>query len=266
VGGQIAFAAFGCTFGVEATDFTLIDRLPDYLPYGWRPVHQANLDREYGVTHEQERDQSLVYSIHSDDAIVFKGAIDEAMDALERDIRLYLVDHAPDLVFVHAGVVGWRGHAIVVPAKSGAGKSSLTIELVRAGAEYYSDEFAVLDSNGMVHPFATHFQVRSRPDLRQHRRSLREVGGVAGTAPIPIGLIAAVSHRPNSVDGIESLTPGQGILELLKHVPIGPNPDKTLAFLEKAVEGARIVIGERGEAKPFARYLLNLLDGDLQTP
>jgi hypothetical protein len=26
-------------------------------------------------------------------------------------------------------------------------------ELVRAGATYYSDEFAVLDSRGRVHPF-----------------------------------------------------------------------------------------------------------------
>ena len=56
-------------------------------------------------------------------------------------------------VFVHAGVVGWKGHAIVIPGRSRSGKTTLVAELVKAGAEYYSDEFAVLDAEGRVHPF-----------------------------------------------------------------------------------------------------------------
>ena len=53
----------------------------------------------------------------------------------------------------HAGVVGWRGRAIVIPGRSHAGKSTLVAELVRRGAVYYCDEFAVLHETGRVHPY-----------------------------------------------------------------------------------------------------------------
>lgn len=263
--GKIAFTSFGCAIGVEANDPMVFDRLPDYLPYGWRAVPHSDLDRTYAVTCEQEDGMTREYAVHCGEENVFSGGIEETLDALERDIRLFLVDHARDWVFVHAGVVGWHGRAIVIPARSGAGKSSLTVELVQAGARYYSDEFAVLDASGRIHPFATPIQVRARPGMRQHRRALSEVGGVAGTEPIPIGIVAAVVFRPNSVERLEDLTPGRGILALLEHVPLGPQPDRTLAVLEHAVVGARIVTGERGEAKPFAQRLLGLLDAETET-
>jgi hypothetical protein len=43
---------------------------------------------------------------------------------------------------------------MVLPGKSFAGKTTLVAALVRAGAEYWSDEYAVLDANGDVHPYA----------------------------------------------------------------------------------------------------------------
>jgi uridine kinase len=41
---------------------------------------------------------------------------------------------------------------IAIPGRSFSGKTSLVTALVRAGAVYYSDEFAVIDRDGLVRP------------------------------------------------------------------------------------------------------------------
>ena len=75
-------------------------------------------------------------------------------------LRIEAAEYAKSKVFLHAGVVGWKGSAIVVPAKSFEGKSTLTAELVKNGAEYYSDEYAVIDELGNVHPFPRKISMR----------------------------------------------------------------------------------------------------------
>jgi predicted ATPase len=40
---------------------------------------------------------------------------------------------APRRVFVHAGVVGWKGQAILVPGRSYSGKTTLIAALMKAG-------------------------------------------------------------------------------------------------------------------------------------
>jgi hypothetical protein len=74
--------------------------------------------------------------------------------ALATHAEPFVAEHAPDHLFVHAGVVGWEGRAIVMPGTSFAGKTTLVRAWLEAGATYYSDEFAVLDRAGRVHPFA----------------------------------------------------------------------------------------------------------------
>jgi hypothetical protein len=65
------------------------------------------------------------------------------LDAFENHLQLWVAEGAPRHAFVHAGVVGWRGRAMVIPRSSHSGKSTLAAALIRAGATYYSDEYAV---------------------------------------------------------------------------------------------------------------------------
>ena len=87
---------------------------------------------------------------------------------------------------MHAGVVGWKGWALVLPGKSGAGKTTLVAELIRAGATYYSDEYAVLDERGRVHPYARPLAVRV-DGWRQRRRTPEWFGARRGTRRCPSG-------------------------------------------------------------------------------
>src|SRR5262249_29439107 len=116
------------------------------------------------------------------------------VSAFEQDVQLAVAQKARRKVFVHAGVVGWRGRGIVIPGKSFAGKSTLVHELVRAGATYYSDEFAVLDENGRVHPFARLIALRDENRVN-HKLPFAELGGTIGTTPIPVGTILVTKFR-----------------------------------------------------------------------
>src|SRR5690242_12664363 len=41
--------------------------------------------------------------------------LNELLTFIESDLRLFVAAHAKGAVFLHAGVVGWKGRAIVIP-------------------------------------------------------------------------------------------------------------------------------------------------------
>jgi hypothetical protein len=155
--------------------------------------------------------------------------------------------------------VGWRGSAILVPGRSRSGKTTLVAELVRAGATYLSDEFAVLDSRGRVHPFAKPLSVRGPGgcDVHVSRPSATDLGGVAGEAPLPVRLVVLATHRALAAWQPRTLSRGQAVLELLAHtVPARLRPAQALADLDRAVARASVIQGERGEARELVPLLL----------
>ena len=58
-------------------------------------------------------------------------------------------------VALHAGAVSWQGRTLLLPGRSGAGKSSLTAWLTANGCSYLTDELVFLpdDGSGRVIPF-----------------------------------------------------------------------------------------------------------------
>jgi hypothetical protein len=191
------------------------------------------------------------------------ASLDQAFAVLESEIRQTVAARAHRWTFVHAGVVGWRGRAIVVPGRSRSGKTTLVAELVRAGASYYSDEFAVLDRQGRVHPFAKPLSVREegRCDAHARRRPVEELGGTCGQEPLPVGLVVLAAFRPGAGWRPVRLTAGQAVLEMLTHtVPARLRPEASLDALQRAVVHASVLQGERGEARELARGLLGYLE------
>jgi hypothetical protein len=180
-----------------------------------------------------------------------------ALDAFESDVRLYVAERARRRVFVHAGVVGWRGRAIVIPGRSFSGKSSLVAALVRAGATYYSDEYAVFDEQGRVHPFLSPLSLRNKDAERPTRHRAESLGRPPGGKPLTVGLVAVSEYRAGARWRPRQLTPGQGILALLANtVPARERPAAALAALQQAVVHAPVLKGMRGEAAEVADLLL----------
>ena len=54
---------------------------------------------------------------------------------------------------VHAGAVQLGERVLLLPGVTHSGKSSLVAELLRRGAIYFSDEYALIDSEGHVYPY-----------------------------------------------------------------------------------------------------------------
>lgn len=78
---------------------------------------------------------------------------DTHLPLLEWGINYCFAARCHDHLVLHAGVVERRGHAVVLPALPGSGKSTLTAALVCRGYRLLSDEFAVLRlSDGMAVP------------------------------------------------------------------------------------------------------------------
>lgn len=266
-------SCYGVRLGLRTDVPDLREPLRNCLPPGWKPLREPEVDLLYslkgggaGVDNSSHgtgglasrpgmRRFYLAYAEHL--RIARSTDLVEVLDALEADISLFVAERAPRRVFVHAGVVGWRGRAILIPGKSHAGKTTLVAELVRAGAEYYSDEYAVLDARGRVHPFPRPLSMRQGTDERPRRTAPEALGGVGGTRPLPVGLVVSTEYREGAVWRPELLSSGQATLALLAHtVPARRRPTTSLRFLRQAIAGAVTLRGARGEAAELAAELL----------
>ncbi|HXW89544.1 MAG TPA: hypothetical protein VEK33_03275 [Terriglobales bacterium] len=165
-------------------------------------------------------------------------------------------------VFIHAGAVGWRGRAILLPARSGRGKSTLVEALVRAGAEYFSDEFAVLDRNGRVHPFLNPISVQRPGSFKNESLSVEAIGGRTAEQPAKVGMIVVTRYQMGARSHFREASPGQGVLDLIRNAFAARwAPAQVLRASRNACAGAILLRGPRGEAHPVVEPLLEILDG-----
>ena len=186
-----------------------------------------------------------------------------AMDVLESDLQLFVAQHARAFVFVHAGVVGVGGRALVIPGTSGAGKTTLVSALLRAGAIYYSDEYALLDARGRVHPYARALSVRAAGGGSKVRVPVDRTRGRTGRTPLPLGAVVLTEYCKGGRWKPVRMTRGEVVLGLLSHtVPARERPREVMATLARAVGGATLgVRSVRGAAGGVVRALLTLAGG-----
>ena len=256
----------GLRIGIRVNRAGMLDELEGRLPPDWKPAPAPEVDRLFSLVLGSEdvrvRRYNLVYAGIARRARTLDRG--EALAALEAELRQAVAASARGWVFVHAGVVAFRGRAIVLPGRSGAGKTTLVAELVRAGALYYSDEFAVLDRRGRVHPFAKPLSIRGEGGVAVST-PVAALGGRAGEAPLRPILFALAHHRPGARFRATRLSPGQSLLAMLAHtVPVRRRPKASLHALQAALSRALVVKGARGEAARTAQILLDMADRALR--
>jgi hypothetical protein len=261
----LSIHAYGRRIGVRTNDPAVLDRVAELLPPGAEPCFSPLVDHLFSLRIGQDRPGSRVKNYH----LLYGGFtllarsrnLDEVLRALESRMHLYVGELASNRVFVHAGVVGWQGQAILLPGVSGSGKSTLVAELLRAGADYYSDEFAVLDNHGLVHPFARRLSLRAANGNPARRCGPENFGSRTGASPLPIGLVAFTQYRAGASWRPKPLTQGQAILALLEHtLPARIDPEGSLRTLQKAIGQALLLKGARGECDDAAAGLLGALE------
>jgi hypothetical protein len=199
------------------------------------------------------------YDVYSDADHVGSSDGDGVVSLAIAHLQTLLAAHFADVIAVHAGCVSVAGRAIVVPGRSFTGKSTLTHALVLAGATYLSDEYALFDGDGIVHPFPRPIRLR---DADGGFTAVRVEDGPG--VPVPVGLIAAVRHDEDCGLDLVDISPGAAVLELLANaVPGRVRPTETLDALTAAARRDELVCcaGTRGGAEEAAAALIARLTG-----
>jgi hypothetical protein len=164
--------------------------------------------------------------------------------------ELLVAERAPQHLFVHAGVVGWQGRAVVMPGASFAGKTTLVESWLEAGATYYSDEFAVIDRDGRVHPFARPLGIRGGTVATSRRVPAAALGAEIGTAPLPVGLLIVTAYQAGAQWRPRRLTAARALLAMMRHtVAARGKPEHSMPLLKRAVFGRTALAGPRGGGK-----------------
>jgi hypothetical protein len=124
----------------------------------------------------------------------------------------------------------------------------------------------VLDADGNVEPFPKWLSLRGIiGEYTQLDCPVESLGGVAGTKPIPVGLILIARYQKAKKIPLrwqpKRLSAANGIMEILPHtLPIRNKPEIVLEVLNKLTTRAIIVKTVRGEASEFAPTLLNFFE------
>jgi len=266
LGWAVGFAlkSYGVRIGIRSNDPAALVSARQHLPSEWDSVKSPLVDRVYSImigTKSSRTNKRRLHLLYGDDLSLASSAnLDSIFERLESDLRLFVAELAKHRVFVHAGVVGWQGRGIVIPGRSYSGKSTLVAELVRAGATYYSDEYAVLDSRGRVHPFSKPLELREEGEFRQTKITAAELGGQSGTKPLPVGLVLMTQYKSGARWRPRKLSAGSGVLEMLFNtVSARRSPERALSTLQRVAAHAEVLKGVRGDARDVVDSLLRRL-------
>ena len=211
------------------------DLVLERLPPGWTIDSTGRLDRVYtlyvaeGGQHELEVDGDLLY---------FHRNLHDVLRWFEADVRIFVAERRQDLLFVHAGVVGWRGHANHPPRARFERQNDACKRFLRRRATYYSDTFAVFDGQGRVHSYSAPMD----------------------SEPLPASLIVATMFVRGAEWEPKRLSPDCALLVLFANaVAIHPLPGSALKTLRKVVSGTIALEGPRGEAEEIVDSILREL-------
>jgi hypothetical protein len=255
-----AFRSYGLRIGIRVSQPGFLETLSDTLPPVWDPAASPVVDSLYSLRLADSGARPGTRQYH----LLYAGAglLARTTDLREvlRVLNAHLYDSiaalAPRHVFVRAGAVGWRGEAILLPGRGASGKTRLVAALVRAGATYYSDEYAVLDARGRVHPYPRPLPLDEEPGGRPEKGGVTSSGSGIGRRSLPVGLIVLTRYQCGTQWRPRLLSPGQALLALLENaVSVRLRPDLALSALRHVASQAPALRGRRGEAEEIVAFL-----------
>lgn len=257
---DVAFESFDVRVRVSVGSADLLEHVIPLLPPHARPCPLETTSESFGLFAEPDGR----YRFERTDSPVSKRLeLPFALELMQAQLRIYVGMNTPARIFIHAGVVERDGSAIVIPGSSFSGKTTLVRALVEAGARYYSDDYAVIDDSGLVHPFAKPLSIRDADEI-QVDHSVERIGGTAGDEPIPIAAAVFTAYRPGADWRPGTLSHGNGVLRMFEHaLTARARAQESLQVLNVALRDAVLLDGERGDATELVAPLLSAPLGQL---
>jgi len=274
---ETAFDAFGVRVGVTVDDGDIASRIATIVPPQSRPCDPSAVEQHFSVVttdglsftvRYDVRDGVLAHPLQSESYVVSKADPELALGLLDTHVHGVVAFRAPDYVFIGAGVVGFEDRAIVIPGMALSGKTTLVAALVRAGCVYYSDQYAVIDDRGWVHPYARRRWPHTPEDQWLAANQVDLASSVAGEAPLPVGAVVATSYWPGAEWRPKPLSRGEGLLALLSHaVAAQHRTPHVMHAINRALDQQPVMIAsDRHEADGVVAPLLAEMERALSRP
>jgi HprK-related kinase A len=133
--------------------------------------------------------------------------LDQAFPMLEWGLNWCVSSHAHGYLIIHAAVVEKNGHAVILPAPPGSGKSTLCAALVCRGWRLLSDELALIRvQDGQIIPLPRPISLKNASiDIIQ-----RYEPGATFSPPVTDTMKGTVAHMQASVDSVaRAMLPAQ---------------------------------------------------------
>lgn len=257
------FTGYGARFGVQANSAEGLALAVAERPLGWEEDEGTDTDVLYSFCMPRPNREDT----HSQYHLLYAGQELVAQDRASEPVLAKFAEHARlmtglyarERLFVHAGVVGWQGQAIVLPGRSHSGKTTLVKALVDSGAVYYSDEYAVLDANGYVHPYPLRLSIRA-PDGTAHKTDVATLGGQVGKAPLPVRLVVMTHYAPGAAWTPRPVSAARAMLGLMDNaIAAQREPEVSMPILRSAALRAHTVESKRDDAKGIVPHLFDLM-------
>jgi hypothetical protein len=234
------------------------------VPLSWQAAATGEVDVLYSLrvnAPDARQRRSSDHLLYCDSTLLARARdLGPLLTAFTQHAELLTAYRAQDHLLIHAGVVGWQGRAILIPGRSMTGKTSLVRALVAAGATYYSDEFAVLDQQGQVHPYPVPLSIRGMHGQPARKTPIEALGGQAGSVPLPVGLVVVTAYQPGARWRPAALSAGEALLALMDNaVAARREPSYSMPILRATIIATTAVQSKRGEAGAVARALLRQL-------
>jgi hypothetical protein len=263
---SFCFECLGVKIGFRSDQRGFISRikkrLPEIIPIAWSKIAPDKAEHLFSIVKTGK--SGAEYRIYKNSEFIStRFSLTEILDYLESQIRLTVAEFAEEFVFLHAGAVSWKGKGIIIPGKSFSGKTTLVSELIKRDCEYLSDEYAVIDRDGLIHPFPKKLSMRGIiDDYKQVDLEVEEFGGRAARAPVPVGYLLVTEYKKNAKKPrIKLDSTGEGVLVgVANSVSVRQNPKLVLEVLSLITRDALVLKSKRGEAGAFADLLLNYLE------
>jgi hypothetical protein len=250
--------AFGVRIAI-LTDNEEVRQVLNRYTLPWLPRVAAKPHSAHAVFRVTADGDGSTFNVFGNGLVEKAAGLMAVVPALQRLMDEAIIHGQTHLAAIHAGVVAAGGAAVLLPGVSHAGKSSLVAELLRRGAVYFSDEYALLDTKGRVHPYPRALMLRNgRP--QQQPALPGEFHAKTANSAADIRLILAVQYDPAGVWAVNPVSQSEGLLILLRNTPhvLAESP-WILGPLRQASAGAVCYEGVRGDAGEAAATILNWL-------
>ncbi len=250
--------AFGCQIQATASSEDAFETLQQYIFPSIPRFTNAGAAPDLRIQIEKAESQFRLYV--NDSQVSASGELMSLVPDLIQRIDQTIVSSLKTLRAVHAGAVRLGDRVLLLPGYSHSGKSRIVAELLRRGANYFSDEYALVDDEGRIHAYPRPLLLRNGspnriPVLVQEHR----IQGASAAAPV--GWIMELQYHVDCAWHVSTVGQGEGLLMLLRHTPhvLAEAPD-LLGRFQRVAAGAKCFTGRRMDAERAVDEILRLIE------